>query len=108
MAYEFRGGFCLEKSLKSEHLLYLREFGRSRRVKWLVPAASPKDPVRDLVNLPVGVEGEYIIETGGWREDLSVDPDIPPKTQPSLYCPWGPNEAGDKIIISDICGFDLF
>ena len=34
-----------------------------------------------------GVEGEFYV-TGNDDDDTIVDKNNPPKTQPSLYCPW--------------------
>jgi hypothetical protein len=85
---EFKGSFKLNKKLDKETLTFLQKFNESRRV------ARNVDP-------EYGIEGELYVD-GSDDFDESMDKNIidynrPPKTQPSLWCQWRPNNAGTAI-----------
>jgi predicted DNA-binding WGR domain protein len=85
----FSGKFKITPPMSVDHANYLRAFSDSRRTKRIsyLSQSSP-DPLRNRVNLPLGVEGEFIVNETGWSYDRSNDVNTPPKTQPSLYCQW--------------------
>lgn len=94
---EFSGKFNLNKPLSPAHADYLRAFSRTRRMKRdAEKTARLPDPVRKMVELPVGTDGEFFV---GSPKDFGQErtPDIaeynyPPSTQPSLWCQWVPSE----------------
>ena len=95
---DFHGRFDLDRPLTEAQAAYLAQFSWTRRMQ-RIPALldGVPDPLRVAVSLPLGVEGEYF--TGGLGDhgqdedevDSSIlDYDEPPRTQPSLWCHWGP------------------
>ena len=48
-----------------------------------------------------GVEGEFFVKGKGMcgqdHDDNIIDYNVPPKTQPGLWCQWTPNEDGSEI-----------
>lgn len=48
-----------------------------------------------------GVEGEFYVDGGGdfgqAHEDNVIDHNVPPKTQPGLWCQWVPTEDGTGL-----------
>lgn len=91
----FDGAFTLDKPLTSSQINYLRKFASTRRMKRnnniLVSAFS--DPIRQEVNLPIGLEDAYFV---GFEENDDIN--IPPPGQPNLLCHWIPNPDGSKIL----------
>ncbi len=86
---DFSGQFILDKPLDDETFKLLNGLANTRRMKRKV---DPK----------YGIDGEFYIEGNGFmgqdREENIVDFNQPPRTQPSLWCQWIPNED-DKYII---------
>ena len=85
---DFFGSFNISPTLNKEDKEFLTKFSETRRMK------------RNLG--PVyGVEGEFYVEgTGfcGQDEDLSIiNYNMPPSTQPSLWCQWVPSEDGTEL-----------
>jgi hypothetical protein len=84
----FLGKFnVMPEPLNSLKINYLNKFSNTRRMK------------RDFQNF--GVEGEFYIDGGGFagqdKEDNIIDYNVPPKTQPSLWCQWISSEDGKFI-----------
>jgi hypothetical protein len=114
------GEFALRKRLKPSHAQYLQAFASTKRVRRYTaeamcaagkqfpesvqPCDSLPDPVRVSVDLPIGPDGAYFVGGGGFAgtvHDPSVlDAKHPPKGQPSLWCPWEPNEEGTAIVLN--------
>lgn len=66
---DFEGRFDLDKPLKPLQKLYLQTLSRSRRMKRNSELLqSMEDPLRVLVGLPVGIEGEFYI--GSYVKDF--------------------------------------
>lgn len=86
---DFKGGFEINKPLREELKNYLTKFSETRRMK------------RKLDD-KFGVEGEFYVDGGGYagqdRESNIIDYNLPPKTQPGLWCQWIPNEDGTEIV----------
>jgi hypothetical protein len=99
---DFMGAFKLNKPLLDEQKAYLDKFNCTRRMKR--DAAKTKlreDPVREAVNLDVGLEGAYFVgEIGfmgqGGGNDV-LDHNRPPEGQPGLWCQWTPGASGQTI-----------
>lgn len=96
----FSGQFNISPPLRESHLSYLYHFTRMRRIKRDASiTASLKDPVRTSVGLPVGIEGEfYAGDSVFYQAGGILDPNLPPKTQPGLWCDWVPNENGTALL----------
>jgi len=88
---DFEGQFNLSKPLSLKHKRYLEAFADTRHC---IRKTDYNDPIRDEVNLPFGVDGEFyvgdITEAHNYNET--------PSTQPSLWCQWSPNEDGTAIV----------
>ncbi len=108
---EFEGRFEISPPLSPEHRTYLAEFARTRRMRRgqefqagignrEVPVL--KDPVRESVGLPWGIQGEFCVAGPGYRgqdRDPSIeDYNYPPGTQPGLWCQWVPTEDGSSLV----------
>jgi hypothetical protein len=99
---EFEGEFKLDKPLTEAQEKYLIKFAQTRRMERDADVVKTfADPVREAVNLPVGIDGEYFVGgTGfyGQGHDPSVlDNNEPPITQPGLWCQWIPNSERNAI-----------
>ena len=90
---EFTGEFKLNKKLDKETHEFLVKFNETRRM------ARNLDP-------KYGVEGEFFVGGKGYmghdEDDTVIDSNRPPKTQPSLWCQWRPNEDGTAIEWDDV------
>ncbi len=59
---EFTGRFELDRPLQPLHRLYLEALAKTRRMQRSIELLKAvKDPLRKLVGLPIGVEGEYYV-----------------------------------------------
>lgn len=100
---DFTGRFDITPELSVRHLNYLRAFAESRRMcRDADEAAKLDDPVREKVNLPIGIDGEFYVGSAdndhGQEHDSSImNYNRPPSTQPGLWCQWVPTEDGDAI-----------
>ncbi len=85
---DFRGQFNLNKPLDADTATFLTKLAGTRRM------ARNLEP-------EYGVEGEFYVEGVGYygqdRDDTIVNYNVPPKTQPSLWCQWVPNDEGTAI-----------
>jgi hypothetical protein len=96
---KFVGSFELDRPLYDFQVLYLLEFARTRRVKRNVTKLTTiPDSTREAVNLPLGEEGCYFINTFHPEAEASIiDDNRPPQGQPGLYCQWQPTSDGRGI-----------
>jgi hypothetical protein len=90
---DFFGKFAIDRCLSKSQFDYVNKFSETRRMnrdsnvlKYM------KDPIREAVNLPLGVEGEYFVGELGYygqqRDRSIIDYNKPPYTQPGLWCQW--------------------
>ncbi|MBL1227143.1 hypothetical protein [Enterococcus sp. BWR-S5] len=95
---DFSGEFTLDRKLDPETHKFLKGLASTRRMK--------RDPEK-LEELgfkgPFGPEGAFFVEdNGSLGQDMAgesiVEYNIPPETQPSLWCQWEPNEEGTAIV----------
>ncbi|MFC1707771.1 hypothetical protein ACFL59_13315 [Planctomycetota bacterium] len=67
-----------------------------------VVAIAIHDPLREAVELPLGVEAEFFVAGKGFAgqdpDPSVVDPNSPPRTQPGLWCQWVPNPEGTALV----------
>ena len=82
--------------------MWWKVFTDTRRMKRNAAlAASLRDPVRQAVGLPVGLEGGYFVgnpkDYGQTHDATVVDYNGPPTGQPGLWCGWTPHENGTAI-----------
>lgn len=99
---EFKGQFKLDKPLSKEHQEYLTLFSKTRRMKRDTNIAIQlKDSVREAADLPIGVEAEYFVGGEGFygqdHDGSITEYNLPPSTQPGLWCQWIPNKDGTAI-----------
>lgn len=97
MGYEtwFSGSYEIQPKLTPKHLAYLNAFCETRRVnRDVMKMTHLPDPLRVAVGLPLGAEGGYYVGSvkdgiSGQRPCPSVlDSNGPPRSQPTLWCPW--------------------
>lgn len=85
---DFSGCFTLNKQLEPKMKEFLTKFNETRRMK---RNADDK----------FGIEGEFFVDgTGSFGQDHTsdvVDYNMPPKTQPGLWCQWTPTQDGCGI-----------
>lgn len=105
---DFSGQFSLSTPLTHSQNKYLTIFSNTRRMKRnpdkIYTLESPNMECLGLLkelNLPLGIEGEFYGGNGfmGQDNDESViNHNMPPSTQPGLWCQWIPNEDGTAIV----------
>lgn len=85
---DFFGSFKLNKKLDEDTLAFLTKFNATRRMKRNVHAI-------------YGVDGEFYVngkgDHGQDKDETVVNYNMPPSTQPGLWCQWKPNETGTEI-----------
>lgn len=99
---EFEGNFKLNHPMTDDQQEYLNTFSLSRRVALDVNEIKSELPIRIMVGLPYGEQGEYVIlpelycgelpyDKAAFEENQSaiIDYNTPPKSQPGLWCDWG-------------------
>lgn len=91
---EFNGGFKLNKKLDDDTFNLLVGLATTRRMKRNLPEE-------------YGVDGEFYYDPKskdfGQEEDPSiVNYNIPPSTQPGLWCGWIPTEDGMEIVWNEV------
>ncbi len=100
----FNGSFSLNKKLSKEHYQYLYAFCQTRHMKRYAPMLKyVPDPLRQAVSLPLGTQGCFYI--GNPETDIQaeidynsiLEPDLPPKNLPGLWCQWVPSKNGKRI-----------
>jgi hypothetical protein len=97
---DFFGRFELDRPLEPHHEKFLRKFNETRRMKRDVNML-PKDGTNSEVGLPLGQDGEYYVDGGGFagqdQEDNILDYNGEPGSQPGLWCKWVPSEDSHGI-----------
>jgi len=93
----FSGHFNLDRKLEPEHSAYLRKFSETRRMKRNAAAAEQfEDPIRKSAKLPIGKDGGFFVNGGGWagqeRDESILDFNNSPSDQPGLWCQWVPTD----------------
>jgi hypothetical protein len=92
---DFYGFWTLTPALSLAQTDYLQKFARTRRVK-RDPDAIKTDRRLSAIGLELGVDAEYFVDVED--EDKSiVDLNLPPGSQPSLWCKWRVNDRGDRL-----------
>jgi len=85
---DFNGEMEITPALPERLVTYVNALAASRRMKRTM------DPI-------YGIEGEFFVDGGGYagqdRDLTVVDINIPPSTQPSLWCSWEINEEGTSL-----------
>jgi hypothetical protein len=85
---KFKGCFNLNKELDKKTHEFLIKFNKTKRVKRKLPEK-------------YGVDGEFYVDGKGFlgqeKDETVIDINIPPSTQPGLWCDWKPSEDGKKI-----------
>lgn len=96
----FTGKFTCTPALNSTQVAYLKALNHTRRMQRAGASALP-DAVREDVGLPLGEQDEYFVGGVGFmgqdHDDTIVDYNIPPGSQPSLWCQWEPSDDGKFI-----------
>jgi hypothetical protein len=92
---DFYGFWMLTPALSLAQTDYLQKFARTRRVK-RDPDAIENNRRLAAIGLTLGVDAEYFVDVED--EDKSiVDLNLPPGSQPSLWCKWRVNDRGDRL-----------
>lgn len=93
---EFEGSFELNKKLADDHREYLQKFAETRRIG-RITTNLPKERKCIIPQqlLEKEVEGEYFVDD---ETSAIIDYNVPPKTQPGLWCQWVPNPEGTEIL----------
>ena len=97
---DFNGQFTITPNLSADHRRFLFAFSNTRRMQRDAAAlVGVPDPLREVVGLPIGVEGGYFIGEEGTRfgeprPETILDGNAPPEGQPELWCQWVPTEDG--------------
>lgn len=99
---EFAGKFNFDKPLSAAQVAYIKAFNEIRHMRrYSEVLVKFEDPLRLAVGLPLGVQGEFFVNAEGFRgqeRDASViDYNLPPETQPGLWCQWVVNDAGTEL-----------
>ena len=92
---DFYGFWTLTPALSLAQTDYLQKFSRTRRVK-RNPDAIENNRRLAAIGLDLGVDAEYFVDTED--EDKSIiDLNLPPGSQPSLWCKWRVNDRGNRL-----------
>lgn len=88
---DFTGAFALDKPLDEETKALLVGLSTTRRMK------------RQGLDAKYGVDGEFYCNPGSdgcgqAHEPSIVSYNVPPSTQPGLWCQWTPSEDGTEIV----------
>ncbi len=100
---DFSGWFEITPTLEEKHRDYLALFSGGRRMKRdPVEAEKLSDPVRQVVGLPIGVDGGYYVGSANLNFGQDSDPSVlnynrPPDDQPGLWCQWVPSDDGKTL-----------
>ncbi len=92
---DFYGFWTITPALSLAQTDYLQKFARTRRVKRDTDAIKTERRLA-AIGLDLGVDAEYFVDVED--EDQSIiDLNLPPGSQPSLYCQWRVNDRGDRL-----------
>ena len=92
---DFYGFWTLTPALSLAQTDYLQKFTRTRRVK-RDPDAIENNRRLVTIGLDLGVDAEYFVDVED--EDKSIiDGNLPPGSQPSLWCKCRVNDRGDRL-----------
>jgi hypothetical protein len=89
---DFEGSFTFNKELTADQAEYINKFSTTRhmirkpdKIKLLYPDWESRTWNGDL-----GVDGEFFLDCGYdyCKNDSVVDNNVPPATQPGLWCQW--------------------
>lgn len=92
---DFYGFWRLTPSLSLAQTDYLQKFARTRRVK-RDPDAIENNRRLATIGLNLGVDAEYFIDVEDEEKSI-IDLNLPPGSQPSLWCKWRVNDRGDHL-----------
>ena len=98
---EFKGVFKFNHPPSEYMIKYINSFSKSRRMKRDVELIKSNDPDWEKYSFKgnLGIEGEYYIKDNEYffdnKDPSIINFNIPPKTQPGLWCQWIINENGD-------------
>lgn len=103
---EFNGSIKLDKPLSKEQAIYINKFSSTRRMARSIDKIPVnEDSTHVKVGLPLGYDGEFYVDGGGFMgqndEESIIDFNNPPKTQPSLWCQWVVDEENPTEIFWD-------
>ena len=86
---DFKGEFKLNKPLSIKDFTFLKKLNETRRM------------ARKVDESKYGIEGEFYVDGKGFmgqaKEPNVISFNLPPRTQPGLWCKWTPNEDGTAI-----------
>ncbi len=89
----FEGHFEFDRPLAPLHFQYLSAFARTRRMQ-RDPERLPADGLHAQVGIGSGCDGGFFVGDLGADErphgESVVNPNRPPRGQPSLWCCWRP------------------
>lgn len=92
---EFSGQLTIEPPLTKEQVQYINKFSDTRRMQRDPDQlAHMPDPIREAVNLPLGVNGGYYV---GQDRDAVIEYNRPPSGQPGLWCQWVVSHDGSVL-----------
>lgn len=104
---EFFGEFRIRGGkLSQEQIQYLKTFAHCRHMKRdvnLIPNDDLVEASRIKVGLPIGEEGEFVLNEndkehfGQFKDKSVIDVNVPPKSQPGIWCKWTCNDDGTTI-----------
>lgn len=90
---DFEGKIKLSRALTEEEAHYITTFSGTRRMGRNADLCQEfDDPVREMVGLPIGVQGEFCVFDYGYNDRAIINHNKPPTTQPALWCQWVPTE----------------
>jgi len=95
------GSFQINPPLQGIHLGYLDRFSRIRHMKRDVKLLKKlRDPLREAVGLPLGLEGAYYVAGEIFFSDYDnptiIEYNDPPSGQPRLWCSWEASGDGES------------
>lgn len=86
---DFEGKITLSRPLTENEVHYINQFSETRRMGRNANICKEfDDPVREAVNLPIGIEGEFCVFDYGDRDRSIINYNQSPSTQPGLWCQW--------------------
>jgi hypothetical protein len=92
---DFHGFWTLTPALSLAQTDYLQKLSRTRRVK-RNPDAIKTDRRLVAIGLNLGVDAEYFVDVED-EDNSIVDINLPPGSQPSLWCKWRVNDRGNRL-----------